>query len=171
MFGTGNCIVENNCSLNLPKNSGTYPTDIAPNVSPWYPFSIVAIFVFFFSPMFFQYCSASLIAISIAVEPLSEKKTLCIPGDIFTRFSASLSAGSFVRLNMDECCNFLLWFVMALINSGLECPHTLHHIDATPSSILLPLESISHIPFPLMILSKEFHSFICVFGCQTELFN
>ena len=55
-----------------------------------------------------SYCNVSLIAISIDVEPLSEKKTLYICGDILTRFSASLSAGSFVRLNMEECCNFLL---------------------------------------------------------------
>jgi len=56
-----------------------------------------------------------------------------------------------------------------LTNSGLECPQTLHHIDPTASIILLPLESISHIPLPFDIVSKVLHSFIWVFGCHTEL--
>ena len=34
ILGTGNCIVENNFERNFEKNSGTYPTDIAPKVSP-----------------------------------------------------------------------------------------------------------------------------------------
>ena len=33
-LGTLNCKVENSLDLNFEKNSGIYPTDIAPNVSP-----------------------------------------------------------------------------------------------------------------------------------------
>ena len=50
-----------------------------------------------------QYCNAIFIAISIAVEPLSEKKTCDIFGDISTNFLANVSAGSFVKLNNGEC--------------------------------------------------------------------
>ena len=71
----------------------------------------------------------------------------------------------------DECCICLVCFVIALTNWGFECPQTLHHIEPTASIILLPLESISHIPLPFDIVSNEDHSLICVFGCHTELFN
>ena len=102
-LGTLNCKVENNLERNFEKNSGTYPIDIAPNVSPWYPFSSVAILVLFLNPKLDQYCNAIFIAISMAVEPLSEKKTWAIFGEIIINFLASNSDGSFVRLNNDEC--------------------------------------------------------------------
>jgi len=43
------------------------------------------------------------IAISIAVDPLSEKNTLFIEGEIFISFFARVSEGSFVKLNNGEC--------------------------------------------------------------------
>src|SRR3972149_8661915 len=91
-------------------------------------------------------------------------------GEILMSFLARSSAGSFVRLKSEECGIFFVCLIIALINSFLECPQTLHHMLPTPSRSLFPLESISHIPLPLTILSKESHSCICVFGCQTELF-
>src|SRR3990172_1607371 len=87
---------------------------------------------------------------------------------MLTSFSARISALSFVRLNSDECCNFLVWLIIAFTSSFLEWPHTLHHMLATPSSNLFPLESISHIPSPFVITSNVFHSLICVYGCQTK---
>ena len=169
-FGTSNWIVWNSFDLNFEKNSGTYPTDIAPNVSPWYPFFNVAIFVLFSNPIFFQYCNAILIETSIAVEPLSVKKTELIPGQISINFFDRISDDSFVKLNNGECCNFFVCLIIALTNSFLEWPQTLHHILATPSKYFVPWSSISHIPLPRTIVVKFDHSDICVFGCQSWLF-
>ena len=37
------------------------------------------------------------------------------------------------ELNIGECCSFDDCVFMAETNSDFECPHTLHHMDATPS--------------------------------------
>ena len=116
--------------------------------------------------MFFQYCNAILIDASIAVDPLSVKKTESIFGDIFINFFDNDSAGSFVKLNSGECCNFFVCLIIVFTNSLLEWPQTLHHILATPSKYFLPRSSINHTPLPRTILVKFDHSDICVFGCQ-----
>ena len=81
-------------------------------------------------------------------------------GEIFVNFFASISAGSFVRLNRGECCNFFDCFAMTSISSFFEWPQTLHHMLATPSRNFLPLESTSQTPSPLTILLNSTHSFI-----------
>ena len=43
--------------------------------------------------------------------------------------------------NIGECCSFDDCVFMAETNSDFECPHTLHHMDATPSMYFLPRES------------------------------
>ena len=63
----------------------------------------MATFVFLFSPILRQYCKAIFIAISIAVEPLSEKKTDFIFGLNCNSFLDNFSADGCVRLNKGVC--------------------------------------------------------------------
>ena len=98
-------------------------------------------FVFLFSPILRQYCNAIFNAISIAVEPLSEKKVEYIFGFNLMSFFDNFSAEGWVRLNKGLCCRILVCLIISETNSVFECPHTLHHMLATPSSIFPPLES------------------------------
>ena len=70
-----------------------------------------------------------------------EKKVECNFGFNLISFFDNFSAEGCVRLNKGLCWRILVCLIISETNSVFECPHTLHHMLATPSSIFPPLES------------------------------
>ena len=157
----------------LPENIECIPptgsqTDIAFQVSPWYPPRAVANFVLFFTPFECQYWSAIFIATSTETDPESEKNIFCIlRGEISIKRFAKSTAPSCVSPPNITWLIFAICLFKASFICSLLYPWATAHHDDIPSITSSPPARESITPLADSTCQTLIGLRIEAYGCQT----